>query len=361
VTFTLEYSNTGGFESAAWITNTFVPEAAFVRADPEPDDWDTAQGLWARWDLGALAADEAGTIAVTVAITPELPPSTTLPIWDGIFNHLGELEDQTELEFHVAEPSPPAWMKWVDGLLWAPGLAVTAQTSDTIEIVDVVISGGAFKIEEIWEPEHLALVDWELDPPGSGSVLTTPFSMLWDVPALGAVETFTLTKRFHVEPCTWPATELTEELWVGAGLVERRQAVVLKEQPQLWIQSISPPLVYAGRTASFTLSYGNTGGFESTAWIVNEFPPEAPFGDAVPYPDEVAPNKRLVRWNLGSLATGAGGSIAVTVSVTSALPASSTVVIWDGIFNHIGVLEDETFITTVSGFQLYLPLVVRAY
>ena len=137
--------------------------------------------------------------------------------------------------------------------------------------------------------------------------------------------------------------------------------IVVKDQPQLWIGSVYQPEIIAGWPATFTLNYGNLGGYESAAWIINEFPPEALFADAAPYPDNVAPDRLGVRWNLGGLATDARSSIVVTVSVTSALPTSSTVTIWDGIFNHVGELQDETFITAVSGRQIYLPLVMRLF
>ena len=39
------------------------------------------------------------------SIAPDLPPSTTITIWDGIFNHAGELVDEVFTRYHV--PRPP--------------------------------------------------------------------------------------------------------------------------------------------------------------------------------------------------------------------------------------------------------------
>ncbi len=38
-------------------------------------------------------------------IQPSLPPSTTIEIWDGIFDHTGELRDWVIIIFHVGSPN----------------------------------------------------------------------------------------------------------------------------------------------------------------------------------------------------------------------------------------------------------------
>ena len=93
------------------------------------------------WDLGDLANGDSGVIEVVIAIDETLPPSTTFVIWDGIFNHVGDEVDSVELLFHV-EPRPPdlIWEKWVNGIPYDPDWIVTVETSDTIEIVDVILT-----------------------------------------------------------------------------------------------------------------------------------------------------------------------------------------------------------------------------
>jgi hypothetical protein len=118
--------------------------------------------------------------------------------------------------------------------------------------------------------------------------------------------------------------------------------------------------VAPGQTASFTLEYGNSGGFENDAWVRTDFPPEAPFASSIPEPVEVGEDGRTAWWNLGELAADDAGTITVTVGVTEVVPFSTTILIWNGIFNHVFDLQDETFVEyEIPPANLFLPLVLR--
>ena len=146
--------------------------------------------------------------------------------------------------------------------------------------------------------------------------------------------TITLTKWFHVEPCTWTETVLWEELWLDQVELEQRPVLIHKLPPALWIDAIGGGEVQAGQPAQFTLLYGNTGGYENSVGIYNNFPPEAPFVSSVPPPDIVDPSGLFVQWNVGDLPQGAQGTIDVTVEITTTAPPSTTITIWDYIFDH---------------------------
>ncbi len=194
---------------------------------------------------------------------------------------------------------------------------------------------------ETWDPAHLRLLNWAAT---GGNVIVGPDRLEW-VGEVAAPTVITLTKWFHVEPCTWTQTLLWEELWVDQVELEQRPVVVNKLPPQLGIDAVYAPPVVAGTLADFTLVYSNSGGFENDVWVRNDFPPEAPFAFSTPPPTNQDPNGLWVEWYVGNLPQGAMGNIDVTVIVTPNLPPSTTITIWDGIFDHVGVMWDEVFIT----------------
>lgn len=103
-TFTLVYSNTGGFENFFTIENGFPLEAPFLSASPPPDEV-APDRSWVRWVFSdGLAMGEMGTIDVVVEISETLPVSTIIEIWDTIFDHMGEPVDTVITVFHVDEP-----------------------------------------------------------------------------------------------------------------------------------------------------------------------------------------------------------------------------------------------------------------
>jgi hypothetical protein len=88
-------------EAGAWIRNTFPLEAPFAWSDPEPITYDTTGGLWAVWELPPLDPGASDLITVAVDVPRDVPPSTTIEIWDGIYNHAGGLEDWTTITFRI--------------------------------------------------------------------------------------------------------------------------------------------------------------------------------------------------------------------------------------------------------------------
>ncbi len=245
---------------------------------------------------------------------------------------------------------PYVWLKEIDGIAWTPGISITRQTSDTIVVHEIIDPLGpvGFTLAETWDPGRLQMTEPALVLPPDYQAFVTwdPAAGLWTlaVPAgvyFGPVEIF---KPFHVEPCTWTETLLWEELFIGGALVETRPVLINKLPPQLGIDAVYTPPVVAGTLADFTLVYSNSGGFENDVWIRNEFPPEALLAFSYPPPTNMDPNGLWAEWYIAGLPQGAMGNIDVTVIVAPNLPPSTTITIWDGIFDHVGVMWDEVFI-----------------
>ena len=72
---------------------------------------------------------------------------------------------------------------------------------------------------------------------------------------------YTLTKWFHVEPCTWTLTLLDEALWLDGLDPDVRPVPIHKLPPELWIDAEGAHRGrwrLPGQPANFTLLYSAT-------------------------------------------------------------------------------------------------------
>jgi hypothetical protein len=350
--FVLTYGNHGGRESAFVVHTTLPPEATFVEAQPPP----AASGPgWVAWEFPAgLDQDAQGDIVVTVDIAPRLPVSETVEIWNRIANHVGEPVDEDVVAYHVP---PPEWQKRIDGALWTSDTGVLVETGDLIAVTDIISTRSSLALVEAWNPGHLELLD-VVPEPDLGLLHVEPGAVVWEFPG-GVPGTITLTKLFHVQPCTWTYTVLMEELLIGDRLWERRPLHVDKIPSALWIDGLYEPQVLPGQEATFVLSYGNTGGLENRTWISATFPAGVVFVDSTPAPLDVAPDRRWAAWDAGELARDGQGSVAVTVTLDAVLPPGELWIEVE-ILDHADVVHDRTAIVYVGEQALYLPLVCQA-
>jgi uncharacterized repeat protein (TIGR01451 family) len=167
--------------------------------------------------------------------------------------------------------------------------------------------------------------------------------VVWSGEILGPW-TITLTLWFQVQPSTWMGTTLWEELWLDGTKLEERPVTVLKQQPQLWVDAVYDPIVYAGEQVAFSVQYGNNGGFENDVVLRSNFPDTAPFVQSTPLPTNQDPGGLWAEWNLGDLPAGTQGSIDVTIAVQPDVPPATFITVWDGLHNHAGELADELYI-----------------
>ncbi|MDZ7704233.1 MAG: hypothetical protein U5L04_07115 [Trueperaceae bacterium] len=270
------------------VRSSYPITLAFVHAHPFPDLVGPS-GSFAVWELGDLANGSTGQIDVAVEILPTAVPSHYLGVQSRILDHMGNIAGNAHFEYHVT--TPPTfnweWFKFVEGEPWHPGMVVTTETSQTIQVVDEVFVDQDAVLIEHWDPDHLQLIAIDYDGVSSRRHLALGISS-GSCRRVHAV----LTKTFHVEPCTWIGTELWEELiWTGGGTpqpVAARPVFIEKRPSDLWIDHEVEPDVQPGQEATFTLRYGNAGGFESGASIRNTFPVEALFIGAVADPPALA-------------------------------------------------------------------------
>jgi PKD repeat protein len=319
-----------------------------------------------------LTIENTGHLPLDFEILESLPPADLPWLWeDPISGNVPGLDDfQIEVTFHCTEtgeyvgtlhvihnapcedtvavpirlqcPEPWAieWGKWINGEPWFPDIVVTTETSDTIQVVDVLTGAQHLSLTEHWDIEYLDLLDHQVDPL-VGTVTPGDGSLEWQVPLVEPT-TVTMTKWFHVEPCHWESTSLVEELWVGEERAASRRVSVEKLQPDLWIASANDPEVFPGQEARFLLRYGNLGGYERDVRVWGEFPPQAPLASAIPPPDATSPEGSWAEWRVGDLAMAGQGSIEVGVTVTQSAVPSTTIAIGAWILDHTGQAADIT-------------------
>jgi hypothetical protein len=350
--FTLRYGNTGGYENDVMIRSEVPITAPIIHAEPIPDRvW--MDGQRAEWDVGDLATDDQNRIDVYVFVDETVTDGSTITIWDGILDHLEAVQDDTLIEFNAsAEAFPVRWEKRLHtdapDVPWRPGISITVQTSQTFAIEEVIDPQGdlsGFVLEEAWNPEELTLLGgWSVEPITYASYIITSTPGFWTLAVLPGPNSgrIRVMKEFHAEPCTWMETVVWETLLVGSGAVRHGPFVVNKEPPDLWIENTFDERVYGRDEAQFVLHFGNDGGFENALSIRNTFPPEAIFLGSEPPPSGGGEGDSTVEWEFPEgLATGQEGAITVTVGIAEGVPPSTTIEIWDGIFNHVDELVDE--------------------
>jgi hypothetical protein len=357
-TFALTYGNTGGYENDTMLRAVFPADASFQQSVPAPDRVDPA-GLWAEWDLGDLPQGAQGSIDVTALIAPDVPWFAALEVTADLYNHVGVVRASTAVQWTVQCQDCLIWDKQVNGQPWQSGVPVTVQTADTLTVVESII-GSDFGLVEAWASDRLELIDYQAS---EGDVVVGAGSLEWTLPP-GTVVPHTLTQHYRVLPCTWTDTTLGEALWQGGAQVSAKPVLVHKLPPDLWMTADYSQYVLPGQPAAFTLTYGNTGGYENDTMLRVAFPTDAPFQQSVPAPSRLDPAGLWAEWDLGDLPQGAHASIDVTALIAADAPWGGTLEVTADLYDHVDVVRASAAVLwTVEQSPtryVFLPLVDRS-
>ncbi len=346
-TFTLTYSNTGGFENDVSITSTFPVSAPFLYSIPAADHV-SGDRLHTRWDIGGLSSSASGSISGFVAITD----TGAMTFESGIYDHVGE-KRKSATSTMTATDVIEGWEKWIDGTEWSPTYSATVQTSDTLTVVDVITPTAPrlFLLAEAWDPTRLRLKDWHLEPSSGFLTVTSYVSGLLTLEGT-ANTTVTLTKVFTVGTCSWSRTVLFEAFGT-AGLDEElslpalQPVLINKLAPDLYIEgSTEGAVVSGGDDVTFTLTYSNAGGFENAFRVETVFPEGVSFVSADPAPNVGTSGGVSVSWTFtDGLDMAEVGSIRVTANITEEVPPSATLSITSTTVGHDSIPYDEAVVT----------------
>jgi uncharacterized repeat protein (TIGR01451 family) len=305
--YTLVYTNFGPSDATdVVVADNLPPEVVFVQSQPTPSSGPNP----ATWNLGTLAAGDSGTIEVTVQVqlstaegfTNTVTISTETPETNYENNSDDESTGVTLLADLAIEkndtPDPV-----VPGELLTYTLTYT--NNGPSEAVDVLITDQL--------PPGLSFIDADPNP------ISSPDPLVWDlgtlVPgdsgsititvqvALSVTQTFTNTATITSStPDPDPSNNRDDEPTDVALLTD----VAIQK-----VHNINP--VQAGADLLYTLTYVNNGPSDATNVTVTDLlPAGVSFVQAVPSQD-TGPNPLV--WNLGTLESGASGSIEVKVTV----------------------------------------------
>jgi hypothetical protein len=250
-------------------------------------------------------------------------------------------DQTTRCEAVGEDPTAITWDKWIEDTPWHSTISVTVETSDTLEVVDVITAARPLQLMERWNTDHLGLLSFTTEP-AVGQIVTGSHFLEWNLPP--APDVVTMTKQFYVKPSSWTTTLLSETLWsLGGDLEADRPVVIEKEPPALSLQSTHLPTATAGSVATYTLTCENTGGYENDVKVRSTFPITAPLLHAVPPPTHVVGG--LAVWEIGDLPGGASEQIEVFLEILPTVKPTQTVEIDNAILNHLDHTADTDTVT----------------
>ncbi|MFN2108194.1 MAG: DUF11 domain-containing protein, partial [Anaerolineae bacterium] len=319
VTYTLTYSNTGGYENAFSVRSDFPTEASLAWADPAPTTG-VAGDLTADWVFtDGLATGQNGTLTVTVQITDDIPPATRLEIANTLIDHAGVPK---AIAIVTYEAGAPEWEKRVNDNLWSLTQSTVVEAGDIVTVTEVVTTEADFILVDRWAGDHLTLLE---AMPGDGSVVDATGRLTWTVTVDGP-ETVTLTKRFRVETITTTHTVLWEDLHVGGVEWEKRPVLLERAVPDLRLtKRVIPTLAQPGDAVTYTLAFSNAGPGTAVGVVITDHIPisvtvTAVISSGVRITDTGATPPYV--WQVADLGTNQGGLITITGTLNEPLPAN---------------------------------------
>jgi uncharacterized repeat protein (TIGR01451 family) len=360
ITFTLRYGNDGNLAENVVISDVLPQGLTNTQVVSMRNTYGANIATYDTftWTVGNVPWNGMGNGYGIITVTAQVDQEYDWP-WESTLTNTAEITTTTQEQYQLEErPNkdwvtftvvlPPTWNKWVSGTLWHTVFSVTVETSDTLEVIDVISSSQHFTLRETWNADHLDLLSATLDPASSGSVVTSANAL-----KLTAGGWVTLTKLFHIEACTWTQTMLTETLWIDGQTVDgqtwQKPVTITKQTPNLHVAATYEPEVFPGQELTFTLHYSNTGGYENDVTVGSVLPTVTTFitcSRGAPDDGRLLPDGRIWRgWDVGDLAKSDHDTLMITALVTNTLVPSNTFVISGTIDDHNGDLKDTNVFT----------------
>jgi uncharacterized repeat protein (TIGR01451 family) len=305
LTYTITYANTGTDAAAGTsVVATYDAGTAFISATPPPTVGNN------QWNVGTVPAGSTGTITITLQVTSPLgstaagqveitdsigtTASTNVSTTVAIIPVLAlSVNDQTE---PVAAGSTQTFIARYGNLGNSPATStrMTLTYDPNVTFVSAV------------------------PPPDAG------FNNRWTIGTLGAGISRDVLVTLRVNTGVADGTLLTTQgslTATGGLLANASDTTMVNSDPSLVIaKSDHRDPTPAGQTVTYTITYTNSGGSDTTGVVVREtYDPRVTFVSAVPTPDPGTKD----RWTIGDLPSGASGTIEVTVSVPAGLGTGS--------------------------------------
>ncbi|MEW6079644.1 MAG: cadherin-like domain-containing protein, partial [Thermodesulfobacteriota bacterium] len=299
IVYTISYSNAGtDTATGVVITETYDSNVTFASAVPAPTSGDNT------WTIGNLAAGASGTITVTVNVNSPLANGTLITNTVSLTANEGSTSDSETTTVSSAPSLSISKTDAPDPVTAGGQIVYTISYSNagTDTATGVVIT-------ETYD-SNVTFAS-AVPAPTSGDNVWTIGSL-----AAGASGTITVTVNVNTPLANGTLISNNVALTSNQGSTSDSETTTVSSAPSLSISKTdAPDPVTAGGQIVYTISYSNAGTDTATGVVITEtYDSNVTFDSAVP-----APTSGDNIWNIGSLATGASGTITVTVNVNSPL------------------------------------------
>ncbi len=317
LTYTLSYSNTGNANATAVVISDTLPaNTTFVSAT----GGGTLTAGVVNWSIGALAASGTGSVQMVVRVASPLPNGTV--ITNGTYS------------IDSTETSPASGASITTSVTSAPVLAVSA-----VDAPDPVVAGGNLTYTLSYSNNGSAgatgVVITDTLPANTTFVSATGGGTLsagvvnWSIGALAAGASGSVQLVVRVASPLPNGTVITNASYAIASnettpLAGAAVTTTVTSAPGMSVVSTdAPDPVAAGGNLTYTLSYSNTGSADATGVVISDTVPVSTTFVSATGGGTLSPG--VVTWSIGALASGASGTVTMTVKVGSPL-ANGTVI-----------------------------------
>jgi uncharacterized repeat protein (TIGR01451 family) len=305
LTYTISYSNTGFSDAQnAVITDTIPANTSYVSGG-------TLSGTKVTWNLGTLAMGETGSVTLRVKVNSPLDNGTI------IRNIAAITSDQTVSQTSQADTTIRSAPILTIGKTDSPDpVPVNSSLTYTITYSNTGDMNATNVIIVETYPQSVTFVS-SVPPPTEGN-------NIWRMSALDVGKSGSIVITVSVGA-------------LPEGTVLKNKATITSDQNQNTetetettvssvilnlVKTDTPDPVNAGQNLTYTLLYSNTGTLNATSVIITEsYDANTTFISSVPASDIGTNNK----FTIGSLASGASGSVTIMVRVSPSVPNGTTV------------------------------------
>ncbi len=317
LTWTIAYRNTGNAEATGVILTDVLPaRTTFVSA--------SGGGTFANgtitWTPGTLAAGASGSVTLTARLDATFPSGSTIVPNTAVLQASGTQPLSSSTETTVNAAPVLALTKAVDRSTASPGdrltYTLTYRNTGNADASEVVLTDAL--------PARTTFVS------ASNGGTFANGSVRWSLGTVAAGASGSVTFVVQLD-AVFPNGTTTI---VNVGAVSGASLAPVESNPVTTTVTAAPSLSVTkavdlttaspGQALTYTLSYTNSGNADATqAVLTDALPARTTFVSAS---DGGTFANGSVRWNLGTLAAGASGTVTLTVKLDAVFPAGQTTI-----------------------------------
>ncbi len=319
ILYTISFRNAGSdVASAVRITDLVPAHTSFVLASGGGVHDPGSNAV--TWELGDLPAGSSGSVNLSVQVNTPTPNGALITNTATI--SASNAPDASASATSTASTEPVL-------ILEKTGQPNPVQAGATLAYTLSFRNIGTDIANNVVLTDPLPANSTFLSASGGGSFDPTSNTVTWQFPSLGVEVAGSVTLSVRVATPLPNGTWINNSATIGSDQtapVSAGAQTLVASQAQLSLsKSASSAVVPAGGEVVFTLDYANAGNDQaSNALLIDALPANTSFVGASAG-GSFDPIANRVTWNLGNIAAGTGGSVALTLRVATPL-ANGTVI-----------------------------------